>query len=279
MESPVHEDGHALARLPADEILRRLDRALEQHASGVPHASDAARAAPVLATDADCTLWDGDVGVDLFEALLEARAARPEAFDALRREAADFGIDAGEDAHAAASALYAAFQAERYPEERAFPMMAWAFAGFREDELAAFVDHVLTTKNLEARIRPGMVAVVGWARQKGLDLWVVSASPRAAVERGVSRIGVPAERVLAMTPRVEGGVLQPELAAPATYGDGKVQALERALPRLDLLAAFGDSAYDAAMLRAARVPVALTPSPKLLALSSTLPGLSILIER
>lgn len=280
MEKPGHDEGTRLVQETAEAVLRRLDRALSQAAAGTathtPQPTMGGK--PALATDADNTLWDGDVGFDLFESLLEARGARPEALPALRREAEECGIaiDAGADAHAVASALYAAFQAERYPEERAFAMMAWAFAGWHEDELSAFVDQVQHARGLDARIRPGLRAMIDWARGHGLEVWVVSASPRAAVVRGVQRLHITPDRVLAMTPRVEGGVIQPELAAPATYGEGKVQALARERPGLALLAAFGDSVYDAPMLRAAAVPVAITPSPKLLALASTLPGLVIL---
>lgn len=273
--------GADFTRAGAEELLERLERAR------------GAGAGLAMAFDADGTLWDGDVGFDLFEAFLAARGARPEAEEALRREAEAFGVaieEAGAEpgvggAHAAVRALYDAFCAERYPEHRAFAMMAWAFAGWAEDEVAAFAERVLEERGIEARIRPALRRVLDWASARAIDVVVVSASPRAIVERGVRRLGVPAERVHAMTPVVRAGRLAPELATPATYGDGKVRALERALPALaagaalaasPLLAAFGDSPYDAAMLRVARIPVAVTPSPRLLALADTIPGLTVL---
>jgi HAD superfamily phosphoserine phosphatase-like hydrolase len=265
MEGPEHDI------VPPEAVLARIEAA---------RADAAARghAPPALATDADGTLWDGDVGIDLFEALLAARGARPEALAALRGEADAAGIHlpAGADAHAAAAALYEAFQAERYAEDRAFAMMAWVFAGWSEDDLSAFVDGVLEQQRIEDRYRPGLLSILDWARAQEIEVIVVSASPRMIVERAVARIGIPAGRVLAMTPRIEGGRVAPELGAPATYGDGKVRALQRERPGLDLLAAFGDSAYDAPLLRAARVPVAVTPSAKLLALAPTIPGLLVM---
>jgi HAD superfamily phosphoserine phosphatase-like hydrolase len=260
-----------ITREPPAGILDRIARA---HGGG-----DGARAA--IAFDADGTLWEGDVGEDLFEAFLAERGARPAAEAALVREAEAHGASAA-GAHDAARSLYEAFRAGRYPEDRAFAMMAWCFAGWTEAEVADLAERVLEERRIEARLRAALRPVLEWARARGVDVFVVSASPRAIVERGVRRLGLPAERVLAMTPAVRDGRLLPELGAPATYGDGKVRALERAVPAgapgepLALLAAFGDSAYDAPMLRAARVPVAVAPSPKLLALAPTLPGLIVL---
>jgi len=275
MEDPRHEGAGARSEVieGAAALLERIERAWGGGAAA-------------LAFDADGTLWTGDVGVDLFEAFLEARGARSEAEEALRREAEAHGVAAEGGAHEIARALYDAFNAERYPEDRAFAMMAWAFAGWGEDEVAAFAERVLEARGIDARIRASLGAVIEWARARGVDVFVVSASPRAIVVRGVRRLGVAAERVFAMTPAVRGGRLAPELAEAATYGDGKVRALARAVPALaaapfaqgesPILAAFGDSAYDAPMLRAARVPVAVAPSPRLTALAGTIPSLIVL---
>ncbi|WP_433932474.1 HAD family hydrolase [Sorangium cellulosum] len=264
----AHVDGSGAPTIPrvtTSDILRRLEA--ERGAVG---------ASAALAFDADGTLWDGDVGIDLFEAFLAGRCARPEAEAALRREAEAFGVAAEGGAHEIASALYAAFVAEKYPEDRAFAMMAWAFAGWREDELAALVDRVLEDRGHAGRIRPALLPILEWARSRGAPVFVVSASPRFVIERAVARLGIAPERIAAMTPAVREGRLAPELGAPATYGEGKTRALERIFPELAVLAAFGDSAYDAALLRAARVPVAVSPSPKLLAVAGSIPGLLLL---
>lgn len=270
-ERAVQGEDAAIPRVTTDEVLERLERAL----GAWPREAGA----PALATDADHTLWDGDVGFDLYEALLAERAARPAARDALRREAEACGAAYApeDDAPALAAALYEAFKAGRYAEDRAFAMMAWAFAGWTEGELAAFSERVFQARGLDARIRPGMRAVLDWARARGVKVLVVSASPQIVVERGVARLGVAPGEVLAMRPRVEGGVIRPELAAPATYAEGKVQAVRRAAGQgARLIAGFGDSAYDAPMMRLAAVPVAVTPAAKLLALCPTIPGVVVL---
>jgi phosphatidylglycerophosphatase C len=259
----------AIPRTQADEILARLHVEAERLPGGV------------IASDADGTIWDGDVGYDLFETLLAERAVREEAREALLAEAREHGIAVDGDANAVTQVLFDAHNDGRYPHDRAFAMMAWAFAGWRRDELRAFCERVLDQRGLMARVRPGLRAVFAWAKDHGVEAYVVSASPiemvHAAVER--ARLGIGPDRVVAMTPAAdERGVIQPRLAGPVVYGEGKLYALEGAREgaRRALIAAFGDSAYDAAMLRAARIPVAVTPAPPLRALAHTIPGLVML---
>jgi phosphoserine phosphatase len=93
------------------------------------------------------------------------------------------------------------------------------------------------------------------------------------VELCAALLDVPPTQVVAMRPASEGGRLQPRLDGLSVYGEGKVRALRAAGAIGPLLAAFGDSAWDAALLREAEVPVAVHPSEELLRLSPELPGL------
>jgi phosphoserine phosphatase len=233
----------------------------------------------VLATDADGTLWSGDVGEDLFTAALAERALRDAAKGALAAEAEANDVDATGDANAIAGALYAAFEDGRYPLDRAFSMMAWAFAGFSTAELRRFVDRVLDAARIDARLRPELAVALAWAREASIEAWVVSASPQAIVEAAAARAGIASDHVLGMRPAEHGGVVAPRLAGPVVYGEGKLEALFAACPGATILAAFGDSAYDAPMLRRARVPVAVHPSSGLLDLAHTIPGVLVVGAR
>jgi phosphatidylglycerophosphatase C len=267
MPPETSQEAPAIPRLPLSALLARLDA----HLTG-PGRLPAA----VLASDADGTLWDGDVGVDLFEALLAERAFREPAREALAGEARAVGLPAGGDANDLARALYDAHLAGRYESEPAFAMMAWACAGYRRGELRAVCDRVLDARGFEARVRPALRAVLRWAGERGVEVYVVSASPLEMVLAATARLGIAPERVAAMTPAagVDGALLA-RLDGPVVYGEGKLAALEIVRPgaRASLLAAFGDSAYDAALLRAARVPVAVTPSPALVALARAIDGI------
>lgn len=249
-------------RLDVEAIIARLDAELSRLGVGV------------LATDADGTIWDGDVGVDCFERIIAEDAVRDEARSALAAEATAIGLSVtGKSPTALAAELYKAHLDERYPHDRAFAMMAWVFAGFRDSEVRAFAERVLDAGGLEARVRPEVRQILRWAEAQRVPVYVVSASPVRVVEVGVTRIGAPVARTLAMTPaQGEDSVILPRLDGPVVYGDGKVRVLlDAGLPG-PVLGAFGDSHYDAPMLKQACVPVAVTPSTRLAALLHTIPG-------
>ena len=253
----------------ARDVVGRLDAAIARIAPG---------ATPILALDADGTLWTGDVGVDLFRALIAADGVREEAGPALAAEADRAGVAPGPTAIATARALFEAFLDERYAEDRAFAMMAWVFAGFEAGELRAFADRVAADQGLAGRIRPSVRAILAWARDRGVEALVVSASPRAIVEAGAAMAGIGAGSVIAMTPAIEGGRVQARLEGVAPYAGGKVRAIRAARPGATLLGALGDGAWDADMLREAAVPVMVHPSARLVARAAEIPGVVRLEE-
>lgn len=256
-----------LPRHSAAEVIERLARARSQ---------TPASSRPVIAFDADGTIWRGDVGVDLFEALLAEDAVRPPAARALERLANEVGIAAAGSPVTIARALYESWEnrlTPACPEDKTFAMMAWIYAGFTEEELHAFTRRVLERAGIAARIRGEVREIVEWARASDVEVLVVSASPRTPVIVGVEHLGIPPASVFAMTSKIDGGVLQPELTGVFVYADGKVVAVREGRPGATVLGAFGDSGYDAALLRASAVPVAIGPGPSLLRAASSVPGL------
>lgn len=252
-------------RQTAAEIIARLDAELARHPGGI------------VAADADGTLWDGDVGDEIYDALLAARGVREPARAEMAAEAAAHGLSIEGDGNALAATLLDGFKAGTYPPDRNYAMVAWAFAGWHVDEVRAFADRVIEAAHAATRVRPELHAVVHWAKDRGVEFYVVSASPVSIVVSAVARLGIDAAHVIGMTPDVDdGGVILPRLAGPAVYGKGKLEAIERARPGATLLGVFGDSAWDAAMLRAARVPTAVTPSPGLVDILHTIPGIVVL---
>ena len=251
------------------ELIKRLDEARARVPAGA-----------VIATDGDGTLWRGDIGDQLFLAALRDRALRLAAREALLAEAVAHGIDVQDtdDANDLAQRLLDGLHAGQYDEERAFGMMAWAFAGWSSDELVEHARQVLDAFGFEAAVRAELRPVLGWAQDQGVPVWLVSASPVAVAAEAGRRLGIAKERVVAMDPAMEGDVIQPRLGRCATYGDGKLERLREATSA-PLLTAFGDSGYDAAMLRVAELPVAVFPNSQLRALAPQLPGLVVVGDR
>lgn len=256
-----------LPRCSTAELIERLAAARDRAPAG-------ARA--LLAFDADNTIWKGDVGVDLFEALLAEDLVRPAAAEALERLAREVGVGSGLGAVGTARALYESWEKQLSPccpEDKTFAMQAWIYAGFTPAELTAFAERVLEKVGIAERIRPEVREIVKWARNSGVEVVVASASPRTPVEVGVRHLGIPSESVFAMTSKIDGGVLLPELTGVFVYAEGKAVAVREGRPGAVVLGGFGDSAYDAALMRMSAVPVAIGPGPGLLRAAGSVPGI------
>jgi phosphatidylglycerophosphatase C len=228
----------------------------------------------VLATDADGTLWSGDVGDDLFHAFIAHATVHAPALEGMKREARDHGLsDAGSGSDVARRIL-TAYEAGTFPEERIFEMMAWCFAGSTRAEALAFARDALSRVGLEARMHREVMGLLARARKAGLDVLLVSASPLAAVVAGGERAGFDEAHVVAARARYEGDVMLPEAERPIPYGNGKVVRLREHLgPERPLLAAFGDNAFDVDMLGSARIGVAVRPKPRLRERAAMVAGL------
>lgn len=227
----------------------------------------------ILAFDADGTLWSGDVGNDLFYALIEAQAVREAAYAALAREAEMFAIAYSGNATEIARTLCAEYEAGTYPEERCFAMMAWVFAGMSLSDTIAFSRDVARKTNLEDRLHRFLDPVFDWSRKNHVAVWVVSASAKWMVEIGVEMFGIPNDHVIGMMPVIENEVVMPELLGRPVYGRNKPMVLGERCPSGVLLGGFGDSSYDAPMLQKAHVPVAVRPKSSLIARAHELPNL------
>lgn len=250
-----------MQRETVERVIGRMDEAM----NGL--------ARPVIATDADGTLWSGDVGDDAFETLVEEGAVREAAREALAAEAEASGLDATGDANALARRLLEAYRVGRYAEVRCYEMLAWVFAGWTPDEVRFFATRIQEKRGLSKRLHPEMQTVVRWAQKRGVELWVVSASPRFVVQAGAARFGIPPERVVGASAAVRDGRVAPCLAVPIPYGEGKVRAIERDIGTSRLIGAFGDNVFDLDMLGRSDVPVAVRPSSRLRQRADAVEGL------
>jgi phosphatidylglycerophosphatase C len=236
----------------------------------------------VLATDGDGTLWTGDVGDALFEVTVREGWIGDDALQPLRAELVANLPDeqlpktAAETVHL----MWRRYLEGRFPEDRIWAAMAWCMAGTPLAEVAARAREMLEGPfDLPSRLIPEAIAVLRWADARGVATWLVSSSPRVVVEAAAAIVareaGVTVPSVLAMTPRIEDGVIRAALDGTLTYGEGKATALDEALAesKRSILAAMGDNAPDVAMLRRARVPLAIRPKPALRAIIGEIPGI------
>lgn len=256
-----------LPRRSVAQVIEQLTVAREQLPAGTK---------AVLAFDADGTLWRGDVSNDLFDTLLAENAIRPTATAGLEALARELGIAQGEAPARIARALYDSWEQRltpSCPEETTLKMQAWIYAGYSEEELLAYSRRVLTAAGIAERIRGEVRQIIGWARASDVDVVVVSASPRWPVVAAVTHLDIAPSNVFALDLKSEGGVYRPELNGVFVYADGKATAVKEGRPGATVLGAFGDSAYDAALLRLSAVPVAIAPGPGLLRVAASVPDL------
>jgi HAD superfamily phosphoserine phosphatase-like hydrolase len=251
--------------LTVSELIARLDLLRAEDAGGA------------VAFDGDGTLWSGDIGEDFFAAVLARGEVSPEASEALSRVADEHAIDTSGGAVAIARRIHEGYAAGTFPEELACEIMTWIVAGSSVRDAALFADRVLDDVSLEQRLHPEVIAIATWARERGVQTYLVSASPRTVVEQAARRVAIPRENVLAATAETDArGVLLPRVERPIPYGDGKVEHLRSRLAGRALYAAFGDNTFDIPMLRTARLGVAVRPKPRLRARLSEVPSCVLL---
>lgn len=248
--------------------IQEVTEAITRHAAETPGGA--------IAFDGDGTLWSGDIGEDFFEALVASGRIERVAHEALAVEARAEGLDATGTASEIATRIHHAYLAGKFPEERVCEIMTWAFAGWSLPDLDAFAEETLDTVGLTLRLHSEAIAVVRWASAQGIDVFLVSASPRAVVRAAARRLGIDAARVTAATEQVVEGRVHAAVERPIPYGPGKVTRLRALLGARPLYAAFGDNAFDVSLLRDARVPIAIRPKPRLVERANEVPGLATL---
>jgi phosphoserine phosphatase len=225
----------------------------------------AAQPGGVVATDGDGTLWSGDVGEDLFHAFLEHGRVEAPALEALRQEARDHDLSDAGSGPEIARRVFVAYREGAFPEERVCEVMTWCFAGWAQSEVQAFARDVVDGGRLATRIHGEVLRVLERLRVAGIPVVLVSASPFEVVVEAAAHLGFADQDIVAARARIDGKRrLLAEVERPIPYADGKVARLrERVGPSRTIYAAFGDNAFDIALLAAARVGVAVRPKPLL----------------
>jgi HAD superfamily phosphoserine phosphatase-like hydrolase len=236
-----------------------------------------AAARGVLAFDGDGTLWTGDVGDDFFEELLERGDVLDGAIRAIQCELADAGVACESDA-VAVRVLFDAYHAGVFDEERFYEIVGYAAAGRERSAIEVYVDRVQALRGLHARFQPEVKPVLDWARTRGVDVFVVSASPAIVVERAARHLGIGPAQVLGARAHFDGDTMLASAERPIPYGAGKVTALASRIGDRPLLAAFGDNVFDLPMLQRARIPVVVRPKPRLLARGGDITGFFELVR-
>ncbi len=199
-------------------------------AAQVVQAIDALQAGLWIATDADNTLWAGDVGDEVVRC---AAAGTPSPWPA---ELADFDA-------------YNRLMEDDYP--RGCQHAAHLLAAVPWEQAVAQLRQGLLR---QVRPRQWLVAALRRAIDRGVQVVIVSASPRPMVTLGMNLFGLDVCRVIAVDvdPSMPSRCLQ-----PVPIGEGKVLAWQAlGLPQPSL--ALGDSPWDFPLLASAQLGLLLS---------------------
>ena len=243
-----------------DELIGELERRLYE---GRPSA---------LAFDADGTLWSGDVGDDVFRFAVAHGRLREAARSAIEEQARSRNFETFANVNATAKHLFDAYVAGRYPEREMCELMTWCYAGHTVSEMRELVREALAATRHAHRLHTELAPVLDFARERGLRVIVISASPRITVEIAASAWGFEPKDIAAGTAHVSAGMIEPRMDGALPYAAQKCVAGRALLGELHWLASFGDNVFDVEMMLEAELGIAVRPKPALRARLRDIPG-------
>jgi len=195
----------------------------------------------VAAFDCDGTLWFGDSGMKFFYWEIEQGLIRTDVTQAIMKR-------------------YDEYLAGRVSEDEMCGEMVQIHRGIEDAKVREFAARFVKS-NVMPHVFPEMRTLVENLRRRGCDIWAVSSTNNWVIEEAVKPLGIPAERVLAISVDIENGLATDRLS-DITSGAGKARALRKVLTGA-LDASFGNSIFDLEMLELARNPFPVNPNPDL----------------
>jgi HAD superfamily phosphoserine phosphatase-like hydrolase len=200
------------------------------------------RLSPGLAAfDCDGTLWSGDAG----EGFFSWEMARGLVSDEIVRWA---------------RARYTDYLAGKVSEDDMCAEMVTINRGLDEVKVRRAARQFFE-ENIARQIFPEMRDLVGQLKRQGCDVWAVSSTGEFVIREAMKHFDIPADRILAAEVASENGrVTDRVIRVPS--GEGKAVAIREVVRRAPD-AAFGNSRWDAEMLKMSRNAFAVNPNPDL----------------
>ena len=195
----------------------------------------------VAAFDCDGTLWFGDSGMKFLYWEIEEGLLSTEVTQAIMRR-------------------YDDYLAGRVSEDEMCGEMVQIHRGIPENRIREFASR-FAESNVMPHFFREMESLVEKLQHRGCDVWGVSSTNNWVIEESVKKVGIPADRVLAVRVTIENGIATDRLGE-ITSGPGKARALREVL-KSPLDVSFGNSMFDLEMLELARHPFAVNPNDDL----------------
>jgi HAD superfamily phosphoserine phosphatase-like hydrolase len=191
--------------------------------------------------DCDGTLWSGDVGERFFNWELNHGVVSDEVVRWAR-------------------ARHAEYKAGNVSEDDMCGEMATLHKGLLEAEVLRLSADFFA-EHFTRRIFPEMRQLVAELQSSGCDVWAVSSTNQWTIQAAMEHFGIDKGKILAALSKVENGIITDQLVRVPS-GIGKPKAILEVVGRPPDVS-FGNSRWDADMLRISRYPVAVNPNPDL----------------
>ena len=191
--------------------------------------------------DCDGTLWAGDAGERFFAWEL------------------NHGL-VSEETGVRTRARYLEYKAGKVSEDEMCGEMVTLHQGLLESDVQNAAREFFD-RSFVVQIFPELQELIRRLREKGCDVWAVSSTNEWVIQAGMTHFGIPGNRILAAAVEVDNGVVTDRLRRVPS-GEGKPRAI-RDVIRNDPDVAFGNSGWDAAMLKISRHAFAVNPNPDL----------------
>jgi HAD superfamily phosphoserine phosphatase-like hydrolase len=204
------------------------------------------RLAPALAVfDCDGTLWSGDAGEGFFTWEMK-HGMVPD--DVVRW----------------ARARYAEYLKGNVSEDDMCGEMVTINRGLSEAEVERAAAEYFDG-NIAQNIFPELQELVARLAEAGCELWAVSSTNNWVIEAALRHFAIPPDHVLAACVEIDDGIITDRLIRVPS-GEGKPRAIHEIIRR-NPDAAFGNSRWDADMLKIAKHAFAVNANPDLEALA------------
>lgn len=181
----------------------------------------------VAAFDADGTLWDADLGENFFQYQIDHKLVE------LPQNAFDFYLSMKEKDPREAFLWLAQINKNQKIEK----VREWAKLAFQSIQ----PNPIFTEQQ----------KLVQLLMNNGVDVYIVTASIKWAVEPGAQALGVSASHVIGVQTEIQDGVVTDKGIFPITYREGKVEALLQRSGGISPFLSSGNSMGDFELLKAA----------------------------
>lgn len=206
----------------APDLWSRIDSAIEESLKNDSH--------PVAAFDADGTLWDTDLGENFFKFQIRNQLLP--------------GLPQDPWAH---------YRQQKMKDGNPRPAYLWLAqinAGLQISQVRDWANQAVREYN-PLPIFDSQKRLIDKLHEKGVHVYVVTASIKWAVEPGAHELGIPRDRVLGVETLIQNGVITDEATGHMTYREGKTEALLAATRGHAPFLCSGNTPGDLFLLRAA----------------------------